>query len=406
MPPAAGTQRRNLVFLLGSNMTTSMGLGIALIAAPWLLLQEPGGASLVGTVSFVINLSIFAVMPWVGAIVDLFDRKRTLIILRISYVVCLILLLFISKYATLYHTILIAFFGLGSFLLVFDQAARNALVQEVFDPGQYQQVNAALESQHQFASVVTGGVIALFLGSVLLTQVLWINALLVLVSGLMLLPIKSNGSDVVLQNNDKFISLFTEGLKYALDNPRLTTLSLLSFTPYICVQTNNYLIPVLLTLLLSGSVAELATYEISFGSGAILVGFFAGRLGRRFSNLGVIHASMWAYSVLLFIQLAWPSLTTIVWFGFIAGFANSMIRTARNSWLMINVPRNVFGRLMSFLQALMLGGKAAGIGAIALTVTFAGPWAALGVLFVAQLAATITFFHAQRYWKLRQKVAI
>ncbi|WP_020593699.1 MFS transporter [Kiloniella laminariae] len=386
-----------LYLLVVSNLATSIGQGIALIATPWFIINNQNGSEFFGIVAFATNVLIFLTAPWFGVLVDRFSRKKILVSLRLGFIsLLLVLLLFVKFYPDQYSLFLALYFTCGSFFLILNQSSRSAFIQEIFSKKQYARVNSIMEVEGQSAAVITGAIAAVILSSWSLEHILCLN---IAVLGLSLVTILAIGYTLRTldpKNHGSFGQEFIVGLKYLVRHPKETIFIFASFTPYNCVQTANYLVPVLLISLLGETVEVLALYEIVFGAGAIVAGLGIVVLFKDMLSTRIILANMTLYTFVLALQSVWPSVWTIVWMAFFLGFSNSALRVARNNWMMNIIDPQVFGRVMTTVPSLMLGFKALLIGLVAFVVEVFTPHAGLFVLFGFQLFSQILAWYCQK----------
>ncbi|WP_085900454.1 MFS transporter [Kiloniella majae] len=390
------SRSRNLYLLVLSNFMTSIGQGVALIATPWFLINADNGSAVFGGVAFVVNLFIFFTAPWFGVFIDRHSRKGMMITIRIILVFLLLVLFGLSELEQNKSFLMAGYFALGSLFFILNQSARSAFIQEAFEPVDYTKVNAIMEVEGQAAAVVTGAIAAVMLRHWSLQEIILLNLVTIFVSLVAISVVSHQRKPDACNNETSFITEFMVGLRYLLKYPRLTIFVISSATPYNCVQTGNYLIPIILIVLLSEGAETLALYEIIFGLGAVVAGLVYSILFSTRSPIQVILFNMCIFSVVLVAQTFSPNLFTVVWLALFLGVANSSIRIARNNWLMAVVDPFVFGRMMTTIPSLFLGMKAALIGIVVWVVNNWGPHAGIGTLCAFQLLS-----HCIAWWSYR-----
>ncbi|WP_421780641.1 MFS transporter [Kiloniella litopenaei] len=390
------SRSKNLYLLVLSNFMTSIGQGVALIATPWFLINSNDGSAVFGVVAFTVNLFIFFTAPWFGVFVDRYSRKGMMITIRIVLLL-LLAALFALSYLEQYQAPLMAmYFALGSLFFILNQSARSAFIQEVFDEGHYAKVNSIMEVEGQAAAVVTGAIAAVMLRHWSLQEIIMLNLGAIFVSLAAVCVVTYQHQIRPSEDKPSFLSEFMVGLHYLREHPKLTVFVLSSATPYNCVQTGNYLVPIVLVVLLSEGAETLALYEIIFGLGAVVAGLTYACLFSARSPTQVILFNMCIFSLVLVAQSFSPNLFTVVWLALFLGIANSSLRIARNNWLMTVIDPVVFGRVMTTIPSLFLGMKAALIGVVVFVVENWGAHAAIGTLCVFQLLSHLIAWYSYR----------
>ncbi|RED51339.1 MFS transporter [Aestuariispira insulae] len=392
---------RNVYLLVGANLLTSMGYGIALIAIPWLLINQPGGEARFGFIAFLAYFLIFLTGPFLGVFIDRYDRKRVLVAFRLVMLLILAAMLLLAPAGdNAISWLLSAYFMLSSLFLMLNQGARTAFIQENYDPKSYQALNSVIEIEGQLAAVITGGVAALMLDRWSLAEIILVNMALfagstVLVGLLKRKNMGENANHVAEPSVDGYWEGFFGGLRHLIHHPGRFLFLCGSFMPYLCVQTNNFLLPVLLVRVVQASVQELALYEMMFGGGAVMAGLLVPFLARRYTNRLMINSCMVLFTTVMILQAIWPGEVTLVWMAIFLGTANSIIRISRNSWMMNHIEPRYLGRVSTALPALMQLVKALMIGAVTLLVGQASPvmglWLLVGLLVISCVACFMPF---------------
>jgi MFS family permease len=241
---------RTLFLLLVSNAVASVGTGIAMIAVPWLLAQGDDGAVLFSRIATVVNVGLFLITPFIGPVIDSRPRKQLMILLRLGFVAGLAGILVASQiFQTLAESwLLAAYYILGATFYVVNIPLRSAFVKDLFEEGNYAQVNAILEVENQVAAVVTGLLAILVIDLFGLSRLVLINVLCLGLAIVSLMYIRQGSRSHNKIRNEAGTSLF-EGVQLLLARPKLMVLILAASVPYVVVILYTVIHPVALALL-------------------------------------------------------------------------------------------------------------------------------------------------------------
>ncbi|WP_424983608.1 MFS transporter [Maritalea sp. S77] len=376
-----------LFLLIGGTFITSTAQGFMLVGVPWLIVQMPGGTELLGAASFILNIVIFFSGPPLGAWMDRNNRKSSFVGIRFLAAGGLIIAGFLSLSPATLPAALVLTLTLVNFIVTFDQSARVAYAQSLLESRNFRTVNTIFELQNQGGNLIVGASLALVITHLSAPFILWALMGLFLLSGLLLFLLPATAAPTP-NTHKPLLSALREAASYLKKRPRLTLISLVSFGPYICIQTGNFLVPVLLVKMLDGTIEDFALFEISFALGAIGVAISI-KLANRLSPFSLMVISMLCFTLWYISQVIWPSMLTIIWLACLAGWGNSTIRIARNSWLMEEVPHQYMARVLSFFQTAMIAMKTIALGVAAWLATSYSPWHALAIVGAAQFAAMV-----------------
>ncbi|WP_036221914.1 MFS transporter [Maritalea myrionectae] len=374
-----------MVLLVVGTLITSLAQGFMLVGVPWLIVQMPGGTPLLGAASFLINILIFFSGPLLGAWMDRHNRKTSFVGIRVVAALGLVISAALSHHELTLPWAFICTLTLVNFVVTFDQSARVAYAQSLLDRSKFRTINTIFELQNQAGNLVVGASMAMIITHLSPQIIMWGLMSLFFTSGI-LLALLPGSPPVDRDTHQPLLTALRDAAQYLKTRPRLAVLSVVSFAPYICVQTGNFLVPVLLAHTLNGTVEDFALFEISFALGAIGVALSA-RVTARFSPFALMLTSMSAFTLWYLSQIIWPSMLTIIWFAFVAGWGNSTVRIARNSWLMDEVPVQYMARVLAFLQTTMIAMKIVALGLATWFATSLSPWHALAIIGVGQVVA-------------------
>ncbi|MBL6782310.1 MAG: hypothetical protein ISQ21_04660, partial [Alphaproteobacteria bacterium] len=131
---------------------------MAMIAVPWLLVNQPGGVQVFGQLVIIVNSILFITTLFIGPYIDSNNRKTLMIGLRVIFMLMLIVITGFSQFNQLADSnlFLIIYYIIGSFFYAFNIPLRSSYIHELFNEDQFVRVNSMMEIENQVAAVLTG----------------------------------------------------------------------------------------------------------------------------------------------------------------------------------------------------------------------------------------------------------
>jgi MFS family permease len=214
---------RRLHTLLLANITSSVGTGITSISIPWMLVNREGGEAVFGYATLFVSIVLFFVSPYIGVLIDRTSRKRFLLSCQFLGFLFMVPIALYGFFFEFYPTWLLVSMQVGWALYYSAQMpALFAFCQEIFDRSQYKTLNGTLETQNQFASMVSGGAASFLLSKVDLAVILMIDAATYLLAFLLFLSIPYRFAKE--ERGVKKVTVWTnmqEGFRYLKGTPML-----------------------------------------------------------------------------------------------------------------------------------------------------------------------------------------
>lgn len=341
---------RQLVLLLVSNFLASVGIGVAMIAIPWLLATRSDGGVLFGVLMTLSNIALAIATPFIGVLIDRISRKRMMISLRLAFLAGLGIVYVLGKWDESGTLSLIFYYLLGASFYVINIPLRTAFVQELYYGRDYARVNSILEIENQAAAVAIGAVAIVALETFGIDPILLLNALALSLSVGLIEMINYRQQT---RENDRrdILGDLVEGFAVLRQNSDLSLLLLVATLPYIIVILYSYLHPVSLGALDGTSGSDYATVEILFALGAIVAGWSL--MAIPVSDARLPQAICWGVGLFALVaaaQAVWPVKPMFFIIGALFGALNSATRIFRQTLLMKSVSVEEIGRVGSFLQ--------------------------------------------------------
>jgi MFS family permease len=388
---------RKLLRIVLANLISSVGMGITMIAIPWMLVTGENGDQIYGYAAFAVTLGLFFVTPYIGMIVDRLSRKRLLLVVNGAGVV---LIGGFSAYGWMgleYTTALyVTIYALGALYYAIFFPTMFAFGQEIFPKSQYQALNGVLEVQSQVATMISGAVSSMLIAKVEIYTILLLNTLSYLGAFLVLLTIPYVRKQRPVQTESFWYQL-TDGYRYMKQDPMLFLFFTASFLPFIGVMVTNYLFPVYIANVLLADASVYGFNSMSYAIGAALAGFtlpfLIGKIG---SNRAVISTFI-LYTLGLLVIVLVPVVSLFLLMSVLLGFGNAGTRVTRNTLLMELVPNDKIGRASSLFQFIGIGFRITLIGIFAQTIPLTGATFSLGVLVALMIIALLCVLYSMRH---------
>ena len=376
---------RTLVMLLLSNAFASVGIGVAMIAVPWMLASMTGGGVLFGVLITVANIALAVMTPWTGAFIDSLRRKSFMIGLRAAFIAGLAAVLFLALIDVPREVALVLYYVMGAAFYAINIPLRTAFVQELYDGSAYRRVNSILEIENQVAAVITGGVAILLMERVGLPMIVVLNIGCLAVAILCIAAITHTANAALMVRKNP-VQDIRDGIAIMMRERRLSIVLMVASLPYVTVILYTYLHPVALSQLLSLSGDVYALVEVFFAAGAILGGWAILTVTIPAHRLeATIRVLVGLFASVAIVQALLPTKAAFLTVAILFGLLNAVIRILRQTVLMDRAAPAEIGRIGAFLQCWIMTLRAIFLGA--LTALVAG----VGVVPALWLAALLPF---------------
>jgi MFS family permease len=354
---------RNFRYLWGSAFGMALGIMMEMVVIGWLVLELTGSPVLVGLVS-ACRYAGTALGPFFGALVDRFDRKRILLIVRGAAVI------YAGGLAVLYYTSLLeiwhifALVLLGSLTRGFQMPTTQALAADIVEGHNLASAVAML-----MVGMSTSGIIGPLLGGYLYEQIEAGGCFVVMagayaISSLMLFPMRLTLKERPVFQESVWKSI-TDGVRYITNDRALSALMVYA------ALANLFIFPIVLDMmavyakdLLEVGASELGWLIAGLGLGRLIGALIISTLG-RFRYKGRLLVSLmvaWPafLSVLAFSKLFYVSLPLLVVLGAGHATAMAMVQLLLLTWASEEYRGRVMGVRMFVVVNEMIGSIVAG----------------------------------------------
>ncbi|SDY61466.1 Major Facilitator Superfamily protein [Evansella caseinilytica] len=351
-------QSNNLRQIVLANLFSSFGRGMVLIGISWYMVEESGQAGPLGITMLISTLLMIIIGPNLGIVIDKFSRKRILITENVfgSLVLFIFSILFLNIDQISIITLTIIYI-ISMLISQIHFPTQSALVQELFDSSEYQEVNSTLEVQNQVAQVLAGALAGLLLTNFSLTVVLLITSITYFIAFIFLLFVKYefNNADVEITSNKLgWVKKLTYGLKFVCKKKNFLVFGMSVFVPFIILMVGNLLAPVYVSLDINESVTIFSMGELAYALGAVFAGLLVIVILKRVSQKGFLVVNILIFATLLTIMVIWGQGWFFILTYFYLGWTVASTRLVSQTIFMNIVPKYIMGRVLTALDMLAL----------------------------------------------------
>jgi len=375
-----------------------VGSRAAQFALVWWLTLETGSATVLATASLVAFLPITLLGPFVGALVDRWNRRVIMIIADsfIALVGLWLAYLFWSGSMEVWHVYVVML--ARSFGETFHSPAMAASTSLMVPEKHYTRISGLNQTIYGLLNLVGAPLGALLLAIMPLHGVMLFDvgtAVFAVIPLLFIAIPQPKKEHVAAIKTSSFLSNARDGLRFVLHWPgMLVLLAGASVLNILLIPAFN-LAPLLVMNHFKGGAAELGLLEAAVGLGMLLGGLLLSVWGGFKKKLYTILLGMMGLGAAALILGLTPG--TILWLGmvsvFVIGFMISMIDAPLSAIMQATVPPEMQGRVFGLLGSLFSLTTPIGLGIVALVgnaveVTF---WFQLGGV-MCLLVAVVSFF--------------
>ena len=325
------------------------------MAISWLIYRITNSAFMLGIVGFLGQLPTLILTPFAGVFADRYNRHRILIITQALEMVQAFILaaLIMSGMVSVWNIVILTVF-LGV-VVAFDAPARHAFVVEMVSNKEDLSNAIALNSLAFNAARLIGPAIAGILVAIVGEGMcFFINGVSYLAVIFALLSMRIVPR-MIKKDNKPIIEGFKEGISYALGNPAIRSIIILTALMSLVGMSYVVLMPIFARDVLHGNSGTLGFLMGAAGLGALLGALY---LASRRSVKGLGRITLFTTNVFglgliafSFSRILWFSMTILVLTG--CGMMAQM--ASNNTVLQTIVHDDKRGRVMSIFMAAFMG---------------------------------------------------
>lgn len=336
-----------------ADIVSGFGVGMSTIGANWYLMDQTGSITSVG---FMLSLNViagFLISAFAGTLIDKWNRKT---IILWAHGIRAIALLFIAGaflWAGFRIELLYAFAILNGIGWTVYMSASRSLVQEIVPENDFIHGNSLIEISLQVGMFVAGAVSGILYKYVGFELILFLNSLAFIAASFFL--IRMQHTPIQLDNEgERFFETFKNGFSYLVERPYIFVLGIVSIIPLVSTMVYNVVLPGYVSIAVGGDSIVFGLSDMFYGIGALLSGFIAASLAKRFSQNRTIIL-FFLISVLILVVVAFNTTILLLYVGSVLiGLTNSSLRILITTTLMETVSKAYMGRSTSVWMAISL----------------------------------------------------
>jgi len=346
--------RNYRLYFIGQGVSL-IGTWLTQVATSWLVYRLTGSTVLLGVVAFAGQIPLFVLSPFMGVLVDRWNRHRILIVTQTIAMLQSFALAYLAlrKIITLHH--IIALNAIQGVVNSLDMPARQAFLIEIVesraDLPNAIALNSSMVNGARLIGPSIAGVLIAAVGEGMCFLIDGFSYIAVVVALLAMKVRRTQREEV----SAGALSEMWSGVKYAFGFAPIRSILLLAAGVSLTAVSYSILMPVFATQILHGGPRLLGFLMAMSGVGALAGALFpAARrtvvgLGRIIVIAGIVFGG--ALIVFAFSKLLWISMLAMVLMGFsmITFFASS------NTVLQTVVDDRMRGRVMSYFGMAFMG---------------------------------------------------
>ncbi|GAP21835.1 MFS transporter [Leptolinea tardivitalis] len=348
---------RDFQLLFAGATTSLLGDQFSLIATPWLVLKLTNDPMALGTVLALEGIPRALFMLLGGAITDRLSPRKVMLsasIIRFILTAFMAMIVF-AGVAQIWMIYLFALaFGIVAGFAI---PAENSIVPMIVEEGDLQAGNSIIMGITQLAGFVGPTIAGLLIGHYASSNMgiilsFTIDALTFIVSAVTLAIMKTAGKSSASGNQESVWTSILTGIKYLLTDKALRLVFI------VLMSVNFFLMGPLLVGIPVLSNQRLPEGAVAYGlllsafAGGNLIGILsAGALPRP--NSGIMKGILIAFVIAFGLGVLSLGFVTSTWIDFasmlVLGLANGYVSIIMFTWMQIETPKEMLGRMMSLI---------------------------------------------------------
>jgi len=275
-------RQRNFALLWFAGLISMIGDWVLFIALPIYTYNLTHSSLATGIMFMAGTLPRIIVGSLAGVFVDRWNRQRTMVIADLARAVLLLLLLFVQSAESIWIIYLVAF--LQATISQFFGPAENALLPQLVDESHLVAANSLNSLNNNLARLGGPALGGLLLGSFGFRNVVLIDALSFLISGLMIALIVQKASQVEsepLRSQPHIWQDWLSGLRYIWGNPVVAVIFLVIGIAAIAEGLFNVAFVIFVRQNLGGDALEFGWLTSAQAIGGLIGGLLIGWIGYR-----------------------------------------------------------------------------------------------------------------------------
>src|SRR5579864_674766 len=376
-------------------LVSNVGIWMQTVGAQWLLVHLPHAAILVALVQAADYLPdvLFGLVG--GALADVFDRRRLLIVVQLSLAGVGAALAALTFAGQMPPALLLTFTFVLGCSSVFSNPAYQSLVPELVPREQLRAASALGSISVNLARLIGPAIAGILIARTSVAAVFALNALTYLFFGAVVAawrPRKGTGPELP----ERFLSAMQAGRRYVLNAPVVRRILLRAGVFLVPASVLWTLLPLVASRQLGLGADGYGLLLGALGAGAVMGALVLPRFRGRISATGLMLAASAVYTVVLVLIILVPNAILAVIVLLPAGAAWIAVLSDINAELQLFLPAWVRARGLSIYQMVLFGAQA--LGALA-GGTIAEPFG-VRIAFLIAAATMLVGLATIRFWPL------
>lgn len=338
-------------YFIGTTIS-SIGNGMQFIGIAWFLYKLTGSSSSMGWLLATSSLSGILFSPWIGVLIDKWDRRVVCIIADCfrGTIVLIIPILYYLDVLLIWQVYLIVF--LMSIGDRFYLPASGGLVREIVPKTNLLSANSLSSMFNQLGLLIGTSISGIIMMHFSPVFVMLLNAVSFYVSAFFTFLVRNN---IVLPNNDSkkssnFFSRFLEGVQYLKYNKLVLCIAVIQSILYIALYTSNVLLPSFTGEILKLGAKEFGIIDSAWAAGAIVGGFLLLKITSKIDEHKFLSIGMFCLAGSIIIFSNSNGLIQAVIGYFLMGLFFVSTRINSDTLIQSNVKTNFQGRVKSTIS--------------------------------------------------------
>lgn len=354
---------RNVGLLWTGQVISETGSAVYRVAFTWLAYELTGSKTKAGVILMLGSLPMLLLGPYVGAIVDRFDRRRAMLVSDLARALLVLTVPAMFFLGVMNVWLLgVLTFGVATFNALY-RPARDTLVGQLVRPDQRQDANAMVMTSWQYAMVAGPLLAALLLLWLSEPFLFLLDAMTYVVSFLLIWRIASSGRAFRRPRPAEFLRVLTgsgshtlEGLRYVASCPPLRALVIITAVDNFFLMGPAMLgVPIFVKDELGLDIDSYALVGVAAAAGMIVATVLLRKFGR-----GISGSKLLLWGIILdgvtFVPMLWVNSLASMFVAMMVHFlAVPLIVICRPVMIQNRVPDNMQGRVFSLVSTAVFG---------------------------------------------------
>ncbi|MCL1990226.1 MAG: MFS transporter [Defluviitaleaceae bacterium] len=330
-----------------ADIFSCFGIGLLTTGTSWYMLVATNSVRYVGFMASFNVVAGFLSSLVTGSIIDKFDRRKVIYtssMIRVLVILIIMIAFLLNGFSVVLMYLLAIINGVGWNIYV---SSSRSFAQEILPKEHLMSGNALSEMSLQAGMLASGLGAGFILNAFRFETLLGIYMFVFTISSMFIFAIKHKSE---IKNNpveEKFGSMFKEGVEYLRKKKSIFLFGLVSVIPVVVTSFYNVVLPSYVVDVVEANSFIFGLSDMFYGVGGLTSGFLMGLMVKRISNEKLVLLLFLFSSVNLFILFINTYFLVLFFGSFIFGLIHSGTRIVMNTKLMEYVEPKYMGRATS-----------------------------------------------------------